>query len=173
MARNPCWQPFRLQLTRANHRPNGPQLPSLESHRQRDRLTRWEQVHLDPSAGEQFLALNRVLHPEKIINLYYENTSYKQLIKKHKIRLYNLGAIHKLRHTSFMVFLTLPRPWYRWSHFWDRPPPTLCDITYFAILHLEIIKIKQQFRNYFYFHLNYFSIKSTSDQTKVWKWTKH
>ena len=37
-------------------------------------------------------------------------------------------------------------------------PPTWCDVTYFAILHLEIIKLKLQFRNYFYFHLNYFSI---------------
>ena len=34
--------------------------------------------------------------------------------------------------------------------------PTLCDVTYFTILHLEIIKLKQDFRNYFYFHLNYF-----------------
>ena len=28
-----------------------------------------------------------------------------------------LGAIHKLRHTNFMIFLPLPRPCHRWSHF--------------------------------------------------------
>ena len=32
------------------------------------------------------------------------------------------GAIHKLLHTNFMIFLPLPRPCHRWSHFWD--PPT-------------------------------------------------
>ena len=69
-----------------------------------------------------------------------------------------LGAIHKLRH-EFHDFLPIPRPCHRWSHFWD--PPTYCDVTQFAILHLEIIKLQQQFRNYFYFHLNYFSIEST------------
>ena len=28
-----------------------------------------------------------------------------------------LGAIHKLRHTNFVIFLSLPRPCHRWSHF--------------------------------------------------------
>ena len=43
----------------------------------------------------------------------------------------------------------------------------LVYVKYFAILHLEIIKLKQQFRNNFYFHLNYsyFSIKSTSNHS--------
>ena len=28
-----------------------------------------------------------------------------------------LGAIHKLRHMNFMIFLRLPRPCHRWSYF--------------------------------------------------------
>ena len=39
-----------------------------------------------------------------------------------------------------MIFLPLPRPCHRWSHFWG--PPTWCDVTYFPILHLEIIKLR-------------------------------
>ena len=51
-----------------------------------------------------------------------------------------LGAIHKLRHTKFMIFW--PRPCHRWSHFWDTPYKVWRHR--FCILHLEIIKLKQQ-----------------------------
>ena len=51
----------------------------------------------------------------------------------------SLGAIQKLRHTNLMIFLPLPLPCQRWSYFWD----TL-HVTYFAILRLEIIELKQQ-----------------------------
>ena len=41
------------------------------------------------------------------------------------ITLTTLGAINKLRHTNFMIFLSLPRPCDRWSHFWDPPIPSV------------------------------------------------
>ena len=58
-----------------------------------------------------------------------------------------LGAIHKLRHTNFKIFLPLP-VLVIGGHIFETPF-TQCDVTYFEILHLEIIKLKQQFRNYF------------------------
>ena len=64
-----------------------------------------------------------------------------------------------------MIFLPLP-VLVTGGHIGDPPPFTWCDVTYFAILHLEIVKLKQQFQNCFHFHLNYFSIKS-SNQTYV------
>ena len=80
-------------------------------------------------------------------SLLIETTSYGPQWRGQVI----LGTIHKLRHTNFRIFY---------------PSSDLVtgDVTYFAILHLEIIKLKQQFRNYFYFYVNYFSMKSTSNQ---------
>ena len=51
----------------------------------------------------------------------------------------HLGAIHKLRHTNFMIFLPLPRL-VTGGHI-SETPSTYCDVTYFAILNLEIIFI--------------------------------
>ena len=48
------------------------------------------------------------------------------------------GAIHKLGHTNFMIFY--PSPLVTGGHISETP--TQCDITYFAILHLEIIKLR-------------------------------
>ena len=50
-----------------------------------------------------------------------------------------LGAIYKLLHTNFKIFYPLYPPLSRWSHFWDRH---LVWVTYFAIVHLEIIKLR-------------------------------
>ena len=49
--------------------------------------------------------------------------------------------------TGFPDFFTPPPSLSRVVTFL-RHLPTYCDVTYFEILHLEIIKLKKQFRNY-------------------------
>ena len=55
-------------------------------------------------------------------------------------KLYNLlelwvtfGAIHKLHHMNFMIFLPLPHPCHRWSEFWDLAPNVTSYILQFYI----------------------------------------
>jgi hypothetical protein len=52
-----------------------------------------------------------------------------------------LGAIHKLRHTNFMIFC--PSPVLVTGGHTSETLLTMSNVTYFAILHLEIIKLKQ------------------------------
>ena len=51
-----------------------------------------------------------------------------------------LGAIHKLGHRNFIIFYPFP-VLVTGGHISETPLPS---VTYFAILHLEIIKLKQQ-----------------------------
>ena len=69
------------------------------------------------------------LNKNKIIMLCgKQRTITKYWMKTHRhaaclyfINLLCLGAIHKLHHTNFMIFLTPPPPCHRWPCFWDPP----------------------------------------------------
>ena len=50
-----------------------------------------------------------------------------------------LGAFHKLRHMNLMIFFIPPHP----CHISETPLPSVTSHI-FSILHLEIIKLKQQ-----------------------------
>ena len=52
------------------------------------------------------------------------------------------GAIHKLRHTNFMICLPLPVLVTSGHISETLPPPSKCDAAYFAILHVEVIKLE-------------------------------
>ena len=46
---------------------------------------------------------------------------FSKSVYKASIEMCCLGAIHKLRHMNFMIFLPLPHRCHRWSHFLDSP----------------------------------------------------